>query len=33
MESHNYGVQSFEKYSWHQVKGHVEMCAFEPMQL
>ena len=29
MESHNYGVQTFDKYSWYQVLGHIENCTFE----
>ena len=29
MGSHNYGMQTFDKYSWYQVLEHGEKCAFE----
>ena len=28
-EAQNYGVQTFDKYDWYQVLGHLEKCAFE----
>ena len=28
-EAQIYGVQTFDKYDWHQVLGHYVKCAFE----
>ena len=28
-EAQIYGVQTFDKYDWYQVMGHLEKCTFE----
>ena len=33
MPAYNFGVQTFGKYGWYQVMGHLEKCAFETMNV
>ena len=31
--AYNCSMETFGKYGWYQVTGHLENCAFETMQL